>query len=402
MLSKFNDIIVGKQFVGIELFTHNHEDGIALVSVSRKKSELIITHTEKSESLDQIKELPSKNDTVFLIINNTQVLLKEVDEYDKSEIKMLNKAFPNLKHDDFFYEISKIGIRPLVAIVRKTYVYDTLKTLSQKGIKVAGVSLGISSISQLTSFIEEQTVNTNSQTIYFSETETIVGPIDNGIVKTYEINGLKIHSPYLLGFSGILQLITRHHDSSGTIHPFNEQQWNDHYQKNFFALGTKAMVYSLLILLLLNFFIFNHYFTAVENTSANLEANKGLINNISAVKSRLKVKEQRLKNSLNEENSKSAFIINELIAPIPSSILLSSLLYQPLEKNIKEEEAIATKDNLIIISGKTVNNSAFTSWVEQIQKLKMVENVTITQFGKNEMKETVFTLKISILSHETK
>jgi hypothetical protein len=138
----------------------------------------------------------------------------------------------------------------------------------------------------------------------------------------------------------------------------------------------------------------------VNNSTADIEANKNIIENIKIVKTRLEGKEERLNTTLIGNNSRCSYIINKIISEIPSSILLNQIVYNPLEKNIKEDEVIATHNNTILVAGKTINNVSFTNWIEHIQKYKEIEKVTISQFGKNETKETIFMLKIAV--HETK
>ena len=401
MFSKVDNIVVGNQFIGLEIFTVNGEEGISLVTIEKQKNELVITHKEKKNQFNQLKEIPNKNDCVFLIINNSQIIQKEVEGIDVQDIKTLNKAFPNLKLDDFYYEICKIESKSIVAICRKSYVEELLIDFNAKGIVLSGLSLGICSISQISSLTDYENLNTNAQTLALRDEESIIKPFD-GNAKTYEINGLQIESYYLLGFSEILSWIVKSNSNSGNITPFNINLWNNHYQKKFFNKGIKIMVYSLLIILLINFFIFNHYFKAVNNSTSDLEANKNLIGNIKETKLRIKAKENRFNSAINGNNSKSSFIINQIISELPSSILLDQIVYHPLDKNIKEDEIIVTKNNIVLVSGKTINNIAFTSWIEFIEKQKGISNVIITEFGKNEAKENVFTLKITTNETEQK
>lgn len=393
MFLKIDNIVIGNLFIGLEVFTANGEDGISLVTVEKRKNELVITHKEKRSQFEKLQEIPNKDNCIFLIINNSQIIQKEVEGTDSNDGKTLNKAFPNLKQEDFYYEICRVETKSIVAICRKNYVEELVADFKIKGIDFSGISLGVCSVSNSLSFIEYENLNTNSQTLALANEDTIIKPFD-GNTKIYEINGLEVDNYYLLGFSVVLGLIIKNNLNSGNIIQLNKHLWDNYYQKKFFAKGIKIIVYSLLMILLINFFVFNHYFNAVNHTTSDLEANKNLINSIKAVRSSLKNKEERFNTTYNGNNSKSSFIINQIINELPTSILLDQMVYHPLEKNIKEGEAIINQNNIILITGKTINNSALTNWIESIQKHKDIANVTITQFGKNEVKETVFMLKI--------
>lgn len=399
MYRKLDNIVIGKHYKTIEVFTSNGEDGISLFAIEKKKNELVITHKEKRNQFSQLNDIPNINDCVFLIINNSQIIQKEVEGTNLHDIKTLSKAFPGLKLDDFYYEISKLKTKSIVAICRRSYVEELLSDFKSKGVTFAGLSLGVCSISQITSFTENEVLNTNTQTITIGNEDVLLKPFE-GHAKTYEINGIEVENFFLLGFSTIVGWVLNNNSNTGNIISYNSILSNEFYQKKFFAKSVKMFVYFLLVILLINFFLFNHFFKAVNNTTADIQANKNLIENIKIVKTSLKGKEERLNSSINGNNSKSSFTINKIISEMPYSILLNQLVYNPLEKNIKEDEAIATQNNIILIAGKTINNVAFTSWIDHIQKYKEIENVTITQFGKNETKETVFILKIMV--HETK
>jgi Tfp pilus assembly protein PilN len=82
-------------------------------------------------------------------------------------------------------------------------------------------------------------------------------------------------------------------------------------------------------------------------------------------------------------------------------MLLSALSYQPLEKEIKEDEEIVFTPQTITVSGKILNNKDFTNWIETIEHHTWVDKVTITHFGKNETDESVFTVKLKLKNHAT-
>lgn len=398
---KLTNILSESHFIGIELFTSNGEDGISLLCIKRKRNELNITYKEKRESFNQLNHKPNKENTVVLVINNSSIIQKEIENTDNLDAKILNKVFPNLKTEEFFYEIWRIGTKAIVAICRKNYVNELLEFYKKEGVNISGISIGVCSLSQITSFNETSIFETNSTIISLESNDQILKPKISITTKNFDINGLEIQSSYLLGFASLLRLITKNNKNTGNIIPLNNQLLEEFHQKSFFRKSIKWTVYTLLFLLLINFFVFNHYYEAVTKSNSDLESNKVIIENIKFTKERLKTKEEKLKSASVLNNSKSSWQINELLKEMPSSILLNELIYNPLEKNIKEEEKIVTKDNTVIISGKTINNIAFTNWLDKIEKDKSVTNVTITSFGKNENKETVFSITITILPNET-
>ncbi|OUD35606.1 general secretion pathway protein, partial [Flavobacterium psychrophilum] len=132
----------------------------------------------------------------------------------------------------------------------------------------------------------------------------------------------------------------------------------------------------------------------VQDISEQLLLNNTSQEEILKAKERVKIKELKVQNVLGISSTQCSLLINEITKQIPSSILLTELIYNPLEKKIKTDEPIIIQEKIITISGTTINNTAFTKWVEEIEKFKFIKEVVITNFGKNETAETLFSVKL--------
>ena len=394
-----NKLLYGNQFIGIEIFSLNDGQNVAVLNIKKENNELIITQKESRSSIDKLTKKIAKNHPIALIINNNNIIQKEVDSIEINELKILGKAFPNLKVVDFYYEISTLNSKSIVAICRKSYVDELILSYKLIDIPITKISLGVCSISSIVSFNIDPILKTNTQQVDSANEVAIIKPIEKNLVSTYDINGLAIESTFLMCFSGIFNLVIGI-QNRGSIVELNSRLYNTFYQYSFFNKALKAIIYVLLSILLINFFTFNYYFKKANDTATSLNANKNIIKKIKVIKAHLKIKNEKVANYINSSNSRSSKIISELIKPLPNSILLSELIFHPLEKKIKQEEAIVTQNNIILISGVTSNNEAFTNWVEEIEHFNWLKNVTIVNYGKNEVKETVFTLKLNCKENE--
>lgn len=156
------------------------------------------------------------------------------------------------------------------------------------------------------------------------------------------------------------------------------------------------MVAVILVILVFNFMFFTHYYKLAQETSETLLVNKSSIEDVTKIKQRIIVKEEKVKNISGKTISQSSLIINEIASKVPHSILLTELTFNPLEKKVKTEEPIIAQEKIITISGTTIANESFTNWVEEIEKLKWVDKVLITHFGKNDANETAFSIKLTL------
>jgi len=387
MSAFLENIIFGKNTIGIEIFSIDNKDTYALIETSEKKNEIVISKNQVFDSLETI--LQEKNKIpVALTINNRQVLQKQVEGTDANDKKLLHKAFPNINLNDFYYEIIRFKYNSVIAVCRKAYIEELLFSL--KDLRIFSISLGIAPIGTIVSLDIPDVLFTNNQSV------SLEGEFNQKVSPEvgYNINGLSVSNKYLIAFCSALRLILKSAGSNGTISEVNDKIENDNKQKVIFEKGIKIGLIAILGILVLNFFVFSYYFDKSNNAKETIALNQVNIDNIIKARERIRTKEQKVNDLTSQSLSKSSLNINEISKIVPSSILLTTIDYLPVEKKIKDNEAIQFINNTILITGTTIDNEAFTSWVSQIEKYNWVDKVTILSFGKNRENKTEFELRI--------
>jgi hypothetical protein len=395
-IPSLTSFLLGKQYIGIEHFSFNNEEKTAILLIEKKKEELVITQKDKVTYSEKIAEKWNKKLPFFLIINTNQVIQKELTAIDATNEKLLHKAFPNTNWDEFYFEIWRLKTKSIISISRKNYIDELLSNYHKQGITVAGISLGVCSIVEIVNYTNENELFTNHQSISYHDENQIIKTARADSNTTYNINGLEVKNNHLLVFSGILRLLLNTTVNTGNCINYSQELYENYNQQSFFSKGIKLMISVLLTILLINFFTFTHYYTLAQETSESLLLSKSSLEDVSKTKQRVQSKEQKVKNVVAMTSSQSSLIINEIVKRIPQSILLTELIYHPLEKKIKTEESIIIQEKTVTISGTTINNEAFTHWVETIEQLKWIDQVVITRFGKNDLNETEFSIKITL------
>lgn len=395
ILPSVTTFLLGKQYIGVEHFTLNNEEKVALLLVENKKEGLVIVKKDRVNYNGKIAEKWDSKLPFFLIINSSQVIQKEVLGTESSDEKLLHKSFPNINWEEFYYEIWRLKTKSIIAIARKSYINTLLEDYENQKITVAGISLGVCTISDIIEYTDKKELYTNHQSISKEETQIIaINPLEFAV--TYNINDLQIENRQLLAFSGILKLILNKALNTGSIIVYSDILYDSYNQKAFFNKGFKVMVGIILGVLLLNFIFFTHYYKLAQESSEILLVNKSSIEDVDKIKQRIIIKEEKVKSINGKMISRSSLILNEIANKIPSSIILTELTFNPLEKKIKADEPILTKDKIITISGTTIANEAFTKWIENLEKLKWVDKVLIMHFGKDENNETTFSINLTL------
>lgn len=395
-LPSINSLLLGKQYIGIEHFTLNSEDKVSLLLVENKKEGLVIAKKDRVNYNGKIAEKWDSKLPFFLIVNTNQVIQKEVSGIDPSDEKLLHKAFPNTNWEEFYFEIWRLKTKSIIAITRKSYLDEMLANYVAQKISIAGISLGICSIAEIVDYTTETEFYTNHQAVSRQEQNQIITSeaLESAVI--YNINDLQLENRQLLAFSGILRMIMNNTSNTGSVVSYSEELYDVYNQKVFFSKGLKVMVAVVFIILVLNFLFFSHYYKLAQETSEILLVNKSSVEDVNQLKKRIIVKEEKVKSILGKTTSQSSLMINEIARKVPSSIVLTELAFNPLEKKVKLEEPILVQERTITISGTTIANEAFTRWVEEIEKLNWVDKVLITHFGKNEANETAFSIKLTL------
>lgn len=380
--------LLGNCYTAIELFAASNVEQYALLEISRKKNELEIRDQQMLTSLDQFGKT---NKPVCLVINNNQVLQKEIEGVETDERKLMHRAFPNTNMADFYVQITQFETRSVVALCRRSYVEEVLAKMEGK-FCVVSLSLGIGSLSVLRSFSLPDPVQTNTNSVALHAAPVLAGdavsPADS-----YQVNGLEISGTYLLGFSAILEFLLKV-AHMGNITEVNTGLLDKILQRAFFEKGVKIALVFLFGLLLANFFTFSYFFDRSFEMQQAVTHNQAGIANITKLKGSIREKAQQLETFTAQSSSKSSLLINEMIKIMPLSVLLSEVSYYPLAGKPKENEAIAFQEKLLLVSGSTTDHQAFTMWLRKMQFRDEIDTITITSFGKNSDGLTEFDLKI--------
>jgi len=125
-------ITEGHTFFGIEVNETEEREVYSLLQVEKKKEELEIGLEIVSETLDGILNHIDKKAPVFVCLNTSKILKKQVPaEAQASEELLVVNAFPTLEVDHFYYQTLRTQGKNLVAIGKKEYVDGYLEKLKK-------------------------------------------------------------------------------------------------------------------------------------------------------------------------------------------------------------------------------------------------------------------------------
>ncbi|MAU26265.1 MAG: hypothetical protein CMH45_02525 [Muricauda sp.] len=400
MLKKWiKHIVESNSYFGLEIYESGGEEWFSLLKVEQQNGELEVALELTTNKMNEVMGHLDKKSPLFLTLNTSQVLKKQVanDTEGNHELLVVN-AFPNLELDNFYYQIHNNHNKGLVAIGKKEYVDWYLEQLQKLGLSTFSVALGVVPMEHIASFLEGAVEGSNFMMEFRDGRLANFSSGAETVDKTYTINGLSVGNKQLLSFSHILGHLMGASPISN-LRNKNTQLANEFKNMRFFDVGLKAAIGFFLVLLLVNFLLFNHYRKENEELQSSLASNALQDKSLRQLKERIATKEEKLKVLAGSRHSRTTFYLDELGKDLPHSIWLAKMEYQPLLVPVRENKPIETRKDNLQVSGITNDKVAFAVWSDNLETQKWVEKIKIIDYEYISNSSANFT--VNIVLHET-
>lgn len=390
----------GNHFCGIEHSTKNGEERISAILLKKQKDTLDIENTFKVPEISSLASLLPKKQHLHLVVNNDSVLSKNIESPIHEDIKLVYNAFPNINLEAFYFEVFHQGNLHFISICRKEVIDQLVEKYKELGFSIINFSLGNSPISILADFIlEETTINTSNAEILFKNGKVLeVDKTNAATIKDneYTINGLIITSGFILSLSAVLKALIGNNNPQTNFESEKQSLLNEYYQTRFFNLFLKFAGLFLLSVLLINFLFFNHYYTNATALQQNNQVNTTTKQKIISLNDKVTKTQKMVEDVLQSSTSKSSFYAQNIVNSLPSTILLTALDYQPLEKRIKKEKPIEVDKNSVVVSGESNSSASFSKWISTLEQENWVAHIDNIIYSDLSSSKAAFSFKINI------
>ena len=267
-------LILGKRFCGIEITSSNNKDCYLVTFLLKRKKVLTIDLQFEDTSVDLVTNKLPKKQHVFLSVNTDHVLFKKTTTSSKNLKGVLNTTFPNINIQDFYYEIiSGNNNTSFIALCRKNYVDTIIEDLKTKNIFVTSFSLGNNLVSEITNFINVKSIESSNAQITFDNKITDVKITNVTGHEEYNLNGLVTSSKYILSLSGALTSFLKTNNRVSNSEEKINSLFEDFKHLILFKKILQGSLVIFLVALLINFFVFNHYFSKVDELQQTSQVN---------------------------------------------------------------------------------------------------------------------------------
>lgn len=394
ILSYFTE---GFTYAALEICEVNGEECYYLLEVKKSKTEIIITKKSTLSHLEELSKAIQKDIPLFLSVNTSQILTKKIPITGNTNPEAtVNTAFPNLDLSNFYYEIIQLSENPIVTIAKKEYVDAILKKINEIKIPLIRFSLGMNSMGNIASYIDEDRIlGSNFQLTIQENLITDLKFLSKSEEHQYELNGLSVDNTHLIPFANIVGYLNQNSNVNNFNSLCDAYIW-EYKNSRIFTTVLKSSLIFFIGLLLVNFFFFTHYHTTVENLSTVIEANSSQKNSLNTLNASVTKKQHRLEVLNAFTNSKSTYYLDELANKVPNNILLNEIKYQPLLKPVRDSKPIELEERTILVSGISYDGNEFSLWLEKLENQEWISLVKTLDYDYVSKETSHFVIKIEL------
>jgi hypothetical protein len=384
--------IIGNEFLAIEIFSITNDDLLFSITHIRKvKNELQIISSKIVSEIDT-KSIKKLQIPIFININTNKVLHKTLENLEKNETLVFKKAFPGLKTEEFYFSIWNTENENIIFIARKEYVQKIESLFKEISSFFLNINIGISPLKNIIEyFTPDSSIVLNAKSLDLSNYN--ITNTSETVSKNFSVNGIQISSEDILNFSSVINFLTQN-KYIGNISELNNKTEDSFFQNVFFKKTSKALIYFSLAALTINYFFFSHYFDQYNRLASLNQNSEFEQQKIISLEQEVVKKEQILKAHNLPSNLKPSYIINNIVKEIPSTVILSELIFNPILKKGKDGTISEFNKNELILSGKTSNSEKLLTWTKELEQKKAIKKISFIKYEKTDLNNTFFSLKI--------
>ncbi len=400
---KLKDYIKDKlglsEFISVEIILKEENKCVfQLLHVKLNGNSLSIENKQFNlESFDELKEHLKKKIPLVLTLSGKGILIKEFDNLDKEQ-NIIRQILPNANTDDFSSQtwINEKG-KTFCALTRNNLVESQIQRFTDEGYFVVGVNLACLTIASIIDLLDISTTKISSYEYRLAVKENqIQSIITNKYRKSdliYGLQGLNLESELIIAFSGFFsRFILKDENIESSLISNSKSEFKNYTR---FRIGKIILLAASFSILLINFFVFEHYFKKSNQLQSQLSVYSQTLKKKDDLQESLRRKEESIKTLGLKNNIKFSYVADHILKDMPSSIKLSLFDIQPKVKTRKRE--LFFDERKILIKGSSHNTELLNQWIKKIKLNEWVKECSLSDYTYDEYKHlATFQLNIEL------
>lgn len=387
-----------RQAAGVEVIADAEGITFHLVLLAKKGNTVRVEKQEtKITAVDMLRKHIPGGTPVYLAINGKGILHKKINASSAADPQtLLTKVLPNAVPHEFYVQHTAADSGLLVSVVRRQQLEELLETL--KPLPVISCTLGSLSVAALAPLLGNDNyrydIITATQRISVSDNQ--LQEVVNEIVpaENYTIGDEKINAANITAYAVALA----HFTGSGikADAAVLKTAAAEFRQQRIFKTGGGAILVFVLLVLLGNYFAFQHFWEKKNTLETQLALNGGELQRYQVLEKSITEKQQFLQSSGLLYASRTAFYADQLAAGVPEGISLTRLNISP-RRQLNTSDTIAFTPAAIHIEGLCEQSFELNNWISKLKELNWVKHVSLQTYNQDSRKEQgAFTIAVGL------
>lgn len=413
MLNKFGfeNISKSKSATGLEIIILADGTYEINVVVLKKNKSTLVTEKQKAGiiSFEEAARIVDSNSPIILILNGKGIIHKKVSvEENDTPAKSLNKVFPNANLNEFNIQETRVTSisQTYISIIRSSVLNEVIEKLkTNKLTNISGCSLGPFVVNNLLTLINKKSINNELLPIsgfQLKISEQEITEIENAASNNHSdpilIGDENVPANLVIAFAGAISYFVGSADgiiNSETINDLKEE----FVQKRKFELRGWTLLVTVLLILIVNFFMFNNYWSKRNQMGEALTVNQSAVERYDMLKKEVTQKNEFLEKNGLLESSRTSFYADKLAESLPLSIRWTDVNIHPVKKKQASEisEGFFFENKMIRISGKCQRSTDLNGWMKEVKLKPWISSVTLLNYTQdNETDDGLFLIEIKL------
>jgi Tfp pilus assembly protein PilN len=386
---------------GLEVYVNKQsQEEFRLVQISKKNGSLVSTGFFVFHSLEDLLTLLPTGSSLALVYNGKGVIHRTFNFKEDSIADIVKSLFPDIKYEDFLYQKTKTSSTGILSLIRKELINEIIQKLEKKKVHVLTLTVGPFITAEFFKLLNQYPQDIIYD--YYTFKTNSSGDVVDYTIHPEKINASillsdeKIQSEYVNAYSAAcISLLagTDNFSYSNVADPIIDIQIKKYKEFILKKRGGLVFLVSILIVLLLNFWIFSNLRKENIYAQDQLAVSQSKLKRLDSLESFIKEKKDFLGKAGWIEKDILSKECDEISGTVPAEIKLTELTIHPINvaesRNAKET---IFSNRKIIIKGLTKKVESLNDWLKvlsqktSIKKLHMEEYHFDTQTREGQFK----------------
>jgi Tfp pilus assembly protein PilN len=306
------------------------------------------------------------------------------------DAKLLGAMLPNANPNDFYLARTSFGAFDSACIARKDLLDGILRQLSEQKLNILSVSMGPAALQYLLPYLnfdKQPLLRSNHYTLRClagheaADIETVTPDNEEDLRRMeYSIGDQYVHAPALLAFGCALGLLAEGLEAPAAMGLMEKEREEYRYFK-YFRAGSGALLGMLFLILLVNFFIYNHYFSKNAEWEASMSVQQAETKRAESLRSSILLKEKFIRGSGWDRSQRLSYYADRIAGLVPESTTLTNIKMNPVNTGFFGDAATLTfKRDTIQVAGTCEDPTELNRFVNNLRNISGIREVTIRNY----------------------